>query len=74
MADDKRAQQATLGCGSLILIAIIVLMFSRPGINDLEHEVRGLRRDMTELRRSIDEQTGRIRALEEKIDRGRAKD
>jgi hypothetical protein len=74
MAEDRRVQQATLGCGSLILIAIIVMLFSRPGLGDLERDVRGLRHDVTELKRSIDEQTGRIRTLEEKIDRVRAKD
>ncbi len=30
---------ASLGCGTLILIALIVLIFSRPGIGDLESRV-----------------------------------
>ena len=36
MPDERRTQQATLGCGTLILIALIVLFFSRPGLSDLE--------------------------------------
>ena len=74
MADDRRVQQTTLGCGTLILIAIIVMIFSRPGLGDVELEVHGLRHDVGELRRSIDEQTGRIKALEEKIERVKGKD
>jgi hypothetical protein len=74
MADERRVQQVSLGCGTLILIALIVMFFSRPGTHDMERELHGLRHDVTELKRSIDEQTGRIRALEEKIDRVRAKD
>jgi hypothetical protein len=74
MADNRQVQTVSLGCGTLILIALIVMFFSRPGVGDLKDEVHGLRHDVTELKRSIDEQTGRIRALEEKIDRVKAKD
>jgi hypothetical protein len=67
MPDDRRTQQATLGCGTLILIAIIVLIFSRPGISDLEKDVSKLRTDVGDLKRAIDSQTTEIRRLADKV-------
>ena len=58
MADDNR-QTVSLGCGTLILIALIVMIFSnRRG--ELEREVRGLRWD-------VDELTSEVRALRESL-------
>jgi hypothetical protein len=42
-------QHATLGCEMLILIALIVLFFSRPGITDVERDVRMLRSEVGDL-------------------------
>jgi hypothetical protein len=70
MPDDRRTQQATLGCGTLILIAIIVLIFSRPGISDLENDVGKLRTDVGEMKRAIDTQTTEIRRLADKVAEG----
>lgn len=72
MVDDKRTQQATLGCGSLILIALIVMFFSRPGLGDLEREVHGLRSEVLELKKAIEAQTGRIQLLQHKLEKGKA--
>jgi hypothetical protein len=69
MADDKRTQQVSLGCGTLILIAVIVSIFSSRGTGDLEREVRGLRSDVGELKKSVDAQTAEIRSLQLKLDR-----
>jgi hypothetical protein len=66
MADDNRSHQATLGCGTLILIALIVMFFSRPGISDLEKEVRSLRSEVSELKRTIESQTNEIKRLQDK--------
>ncbi len=46
MANDNRTQHATLGCGTLILIALIVLFFSKPGMSDLQQEVKSLRTEV----------------------------
>ena len=67
MADDKRTQQASLGCGTLILIALIVLIFSGRGVGDLEREVHGLRSEVRELKKSVDEQAAEIRQLRERL-------
>jgi Sec-independent protein translocase protein TatA len=76
MADDKRTQQVSLGCGTLILIALIVLIFSGRGTGDLEREVHGLRSEVGELKKSVEAQTAEIKALQQKLDKqqGAAKD
>jgi hypothetical protein len=67
MADDRRSQQATLGCGTLILIALIVMFFSSPGMKDLESEVHGLRGEVGELKKTVETQTVEIQALREQV-------
>jgi hypothetical protein len=76
MADDKRSQQVSLGCGTLILIALIVLIFGGRGTGDLAREVHGLRSEVGELKKSVEAQTAEIKALQQKLDgqQGAAKD
>jgi hypothetical protein len=69
MPEERRTQHATLGCGTLILIALIVLFFSRPGISDLERDVRALRSEVADVRKSVDTQTNELKVLQEKVDR-----
>lgn len=69
MADDNRTHQVSLGCGTMILIALIVLIFSGRGSNDLEREVRGLRSEVNELKKSIEAQTSEFRLLQQKLDK-----
>ena len=69
MADETRNHQVSLGCGTLILIALIVLIFSGRGVDDVEREVRELRTDIDELTKSVEEQTGQIKLLHEKVDK-----
>ena len=57
----EHTQKATLGCGTLILIALIVAIFSHSGSRDVERDVEGLRGDMHELKKSIDAQSQQIR-------------
>ena len=76
MPDERRTQHATLGCGTLILIALIVLFFSRPGISDLERDVRALRSEVAELKKAVDSQTNEMKRLNEKLEQfhpGKAK-
>lgn len=63
----------SLGCGTLILIAIIVAIFSRAGTQDLELEVSNLRSTVHEVKDAIDSQTNEIKQLRstiEKLDAG----
>jgi hypothetical protein len=74
MADEKRSQQATLGCGTLILIALIVAIFSHPGVGDVEREVRNLRSEVGELKKSVDAQSAEIKALRAKLEQGKGQE
>ena len=47
---DLGGPRASLGCGTLILIAFIVAMFSRGGAED----IRALRKDIQSLEQKID--------------------
>lgn len=72
MSGENRTQQATLGCGTFILIALIVLLFSRAGNPDLERDVRAVRSEVAGLNAAMAAQTLEIKALRETIDRLRA--
>jgi len=69
MANDKRTHQVSLGCGTLILIALIVLFFSGRGVGDLEREVQGLRSEVGQLKTAVESQTDQIKVLQEKVDK-----
>lgn len=68
MADDNRGQVAGLGCGTFILIALIVLIFSNRGTHEIQGELRKIRTEVRELRSAMDEQTALIKALREKTE------
>jgi hypothetical protein len=65
MIDDKRTQQVNLGCGTLILIALIVIIFGGRGTG----EVEGLKSEIGELRKAVDAQTVAIKQLQQKLDK-----
>ena len=67
-------QELSLGCGTLILIALIVLMFGRGGTGDLEREVRGLRAEVGELKKAVEAQTSQINALRDTLDKAKGKE
>lgn len=59
-------QTVSLGCGTLILIAIIVMMFSNSSDNDVERELKRLRTDVGELKRAVEAQTKVLEELKAK--------
>jgi cell division protein FtsL len=65
----EHTQKATLGCGTLILIALIVAIFSNSGSNDVERELGSLRGDVQELKKAIDAQSQQIRDLHDAFKR-----
>jgi len=71
MPDDTHTQRATLGCGTLILIALIVLIFSNPSVSNLKNEIAGLRSEIGQLKKTIDAQTDQIKTLQEKLERAK---
>lgn len=69
MAEENRAQRATLGCGTLILIALIVMFFSKPGDRDIERELRGVRSELQALKDAVNGLTAKMTVLQEKVER-----
>jgi hypothetical protein len=65
------ARPATLGCGTLLLIGIVVAIFSRPGLGDMESRVSRLQSSVEELKQSSDTQTNEIRELRKVIEEQR---
>ena len=67
MLDERRTQHATLGCGTFILIALIVMSFGNPGTSNLKQDVQSLRSDIMELKKEVETQTNEIKRLNEKL-------
>jgi hypothetical protein len=59
-------QEVSLGCGTLVLIALIVLIFSGRGTDDLTREVRRLRSEIGDLKKAIETQSTEIRQLRDR--------
>jgi outer membrane murein-binding lipoprotein Lpp len=55
-------QKVSLGCGTLILIALIVMIFSNASTDDVQKEVNELRSEVRELNSKVEQ-------LESKIDK-----
>ncbi len=67
MADERRV---SLGCGSLVLIALIVVFFSgRQSDDDLRREVQALRHDVTELRNAVVGQVRQTKLTNDALER-----
>jgi hypothetical protein len=67
--NNDRTHQVSLGCGTLILIALIVMIFSGRGNDDLERDVERLRGDVQALKQAVDAQTESLRQLDQKLER-----
>ena len=63
MADENRTQQVSLGCGTLILIALIVMIFSWPRVDEIQSEVQGLQSEVPQLKGSVEPLSEQIRLL-----------
>ncbi|MCH7727951.1 MAG: hypothetical protein IH991_15965 [Planctomycetes bacterium] len=74
MAVSKRNDTVHLGCGTLILIALIVLFFSQGESDDLKDEVRQVGTELQQLRTAVgtlkyqvEKQTEEIKSLRESL-------
>lgn len=70
--EGDKTKQVSLGCGTLILIALVVLIASSAAVDDLESEVTRLRTSVDELKKSVDSQTNVIHELQTKIEKAPA--
>jgi hypothetical protein len=64
----RAAGARPLGCGTLLLIGLVVAIFSRPGLNELESRVSETRSAIEQLKKASDAQTGEIRELRKAVD------
>ena len=61
MADQNQSNKVQLGCGTLLLIAIIVMVFSGNNqSSQVSSDVRALRQNVEQLERKIDSLTKAI--------------
>lgn len=69
-ADCRRvgARPATLGCGTLIIIAIIVAIVSNSAVDDVEQRLRTIEQSIQTLSAQMSEQSADIRALRAEVD------
>ena len=73
MANDNQIQQqATLGCGSLILIALIVIIFSKSGADELHNEIKSLGGEVKMLKQSVESQSTQIKELRASLEKAKA--
>jgi len=68
MADANRSQQVSLGCGTLILIALIVLIFSGRGGDEVKREIQSLDSTVQQMKSAIDMQSDQIKALRQTLE------
>ncbi len=62
-----RNQKATLGCGTLILIALIVIIFGNLGGRESADQIRSLRSDIQKLEQTVTAQNRQIESLEQRM-------
>lgn len=67
MSEGDRSQPVSLGCGTLILICLIVLIFSGGQSEELEKELRNLRQEIVTLNTTVNNQTMEISKLQEEV-------
>ena len=67
MTESTRTHSVSLGCGTLILIALIVLIFSGRNSESIEREIRDLRCEIGALKESVEAQTNQLKLLQEKL-------
>lgn len=73
--DDRpyRRPKVGLGCGTLILIALIVLIFSRASSDDLEKQVKDLDYQVRSLEATIQNQTQLLESMSKDLHELKAK-
>ena len=64
-----QGQEVSLGCGTLILIALIVMIFGRGKTStiEIEKKVESLRTEVQNLRTAVESQTAEIKELRDQL-------
>lgn len=64
MADANPNQAVSLGCGTLILIALIVLIFGRGGDDELKKKIQTLTTEVKQMHQAVDAQNSLLKELQ----------
>lgn len=56
-------RRASLGCGTLILIALIVIIFSKGGIGEVEEGLRKSTTKLENLEKAISDQSAQLESI-----------
>ena len=67
----EKNEKVSLGCGSLILIALIVLIFANTGKDELRADIKALDADVKSLQSSIQLQSQQLQELTRAIEASR---
>ncbi len=68
---DGRSQHVNLGCSTLILIALIVLIFSGGRNDEIGRKIQDLDGTVRQLKTAVDAQASEIRSLRQALESGR---
>ena len=75
----ENSQKVGLGCGTLILIAIIVLIFGNAGSEELSQDIQQLRQEVRQLSGSVERlegalaaQSGQLREIRQLLEKTQA--
>lgn len=68
MSEQNRSNAASLGCGTLIIIALIVLFLGRVDLDPTNAELAALRRDVANLRTEVQTLRGQQRTAQTTLD------
>jgi hypothetical protein len=63
----ENSQKVGLGCGTFILIAIIVLIFGNAGNEELSQDIRQLRREVSDLTSAVEQLEGKLAGQSEQL-------
>lgn len=66
-----QGQEVSLGCGTLILLAIIIALLTQPKLGELAREVHRLHSEMKELKEATEKNTQEIRKMREALQKDR---
>lgn len=73
MTPPDNSTKASLGCGSLILIAIIVLIFSNGRNDAVEKQLRDTQSELKELKAEVATQSATLSRIEDSLRKLREK-
>ena len=62
------ARPATLGCGTLLLIGLVVWIFAGTKVKELRDEVARLRSEVTKIKKAVNQEAAELRALRKAIE------